>query len=74
MTCNVGGVERPIRMILGLALVAIAVFAALPIGWMIAFYVIGGVMLVTGAIGFCPAWSVMGINTCAIMTTKKKAA
>jgi hypothetical protein len=74
MTCNVGGVERPIRIILGLALVAIAAFAALPIGWMIAFYVIGGVMLVTGAIGFCPAWSVMGINTCAITTTKKKAA
>lgn len=74
MTCNVGGVERSIRIIVGLALVAIAAFAALPTGWMIAFYVIGGVMLVTGAIGFCPAWSLMGINTCAITTTKKKAA
>ena len=42
MTCNVGGVERPIRMIVGLALLAIATFAALPTGWMIALYVIGG--------------------------------
>jgi hypothetical protein len=74
MTCNVGGVERPIRIILGLALVAIAAFGTLPIGWMIAFYVIGGVMLVTGAIGFCPAWSLIGINTCPVNTTRKKAA
>jgi hypothetical protein len=64
MTCNVGGVERPIRMIVGLALLAMATFGALPTGWMIAFYVIGGVALVTGAIGFCPAWSLMGMNTC----------
>lgn len=74
MTCNVGGVERPIRIILGLALVAIAAFGTWPIGWMIAFYVIGGVMLVTGAIGFCPAWSLIGINTCPVNTTRKKAA
>lgn len=52
MTCNVGGVERPIRIIVGLALLVIATFAALPMGWMIAFYVIGGVALMTGAIGF----------------------
>ena len=73
MTCNVGGVERAIRIIVGLALVAIAAFAALPTGWMVAFYVIGGVMLATGAIGFCPAWSLVGINTCAITTTKRAA-
>ena len=64
MTCNVGGVERPIRMIVGLALLAIATFAALPTGWMIALYVIGGVALVTGAIRFCPAWALFGMNTC----------
>jgi hypothetical protein len=51
-------------MIVGLALLAMATFAALPTGWMVAFYVIGGVALVTGAIGFCPAWRLMGINTC----------
>jgi hypothetical protein len=74
MTCNVGGVERPIRIILGLAILAIAAFASLPTGWMVAFYVIGGVALVTGAVGFCPAWRLMGINTCPVNTTRKKAA
>lgn len=71
MTCNVGGVERPIRMIVGLALLAMATFGALPMGWMIAFYVIGGVALVTGAIGFCPAWRLMGINTCEATNVKR---
>ena len=74
MTCNVGGIERTIRMIAGLAFLAIATFAALPLGWMIAFYVIGAVALVTGAIGFCPAWRLIGINTCEVRTTRKKAA
>jgi len=74
MTCNVGGVERPIRIILGLALVAIAAFAALPVAWTIAFYVVGAVALVTGAIGSCPVWSLMGINTCEANTTRKKVA
>ena len=64
MTCNVGDIERPTGIIVGLALLAIATFAALPTGWMIALYVIGGVALVTGAIGFCPAWALFGMNTC----------
>ena len=74
MTCNVGGVERPIRIIVGLALLAIASFAALPMAWTIAFYVLGTVALVAGAIGSCPVWSLMGINTGELNTTRKKAA
>jgi hypothetical protein len=74
MTCNVGGIERPIRMIVGFAVLAIATLAALPAGLMIALYVIGAVAVVTGAIGFCPAWALLGINTCAVKTTRKKAA
>jgi hypothetical protein len=41
MTCNVGDIERPTGIIVGLALLAIAIFVALPSGWMIAFYAIG---------------------------------
>jgi hypothetical protein len=74
MTCNVGGVERPIRIIIGLTLLAIATFAALPRGWTVAMYVLGTIALVTGAIGFCPAWSLMGINTCTVDTRKRRAA
>ncbi|MGH7146300.1 MAG: YgaP family membrane protein [Nitrospiraceae bacterium] len=64
MTCNVGGTERSIRIVLGLVLIAVGAFAGLPEAGMIAAYVVGAVALVTGAIGFCPAWSLFGVNTC----------
>ncbi|TAJ34978.1 MAG: DUF2892 domain-containing protein [Nitrospirae bacterium] len=64
MTCNVGGIERPIRIGLGLILLGVGAFAGLPPLATAAAYVVGGVALVTGAIGFCPAWSLLGINTC----------
>lgn len=64
MTCNVGGVERPIRIVVGIALLGIGGFAGLPpVGTGIAL-VFGTVMLITGVIGFCPAWTLLGINTC----------
>lgn len=64
MTCNVGGIERSIRIVLGILLIGIGAFAGLPpvgVGIMLG---LGTIALVTGAIGFCPAWSVLGINTC----------
>lgn len=71
MTCNVGGIERPIRIGLGLVLLGIGAFADLPpIATAIA-YVIGTVALVTGAIGFCPAWTLLGINTCPTKPSSK---
>ncbi len=64
MTCNVGGVERPIRIVVGIALLGIGAFTGLPpVGTGIMF-VLGTIALVTGAIGFCPAWTLLGINTC----------
>lgn len=64
MRCNVGGIERTIRILVGLALIAVAYFAGLP-GWGVGVaYVVGFVALATGAVGFCPAWKLFGINTC----------
>jgi len=64
MTCNVGGIERPIRIVVGIVALGIGAFAGLsPVGAGVAF-VVGTIALVTGAIGFCPLWTLMGINTC----------
>lgn len=64
MTCNVGGIERPIRIVVGVLALGIGAFAGLPpVGAGIAF-VVGTIALVTGAIGFCPLWTLLGINTC----------
>jgi hypothetical protein len=71
MTCNVGGIERPIRIVLGILLIGIGVFAALPPVGMGIILGVGTIALVTGAIGFCPAWSLFGINTCPMNQGKR---
>ena len=59
MKANVGGVDRVIRIVGGLALIAWALFGNGPVwAW------IGVVPLATALINFCPAWSLLGINTC----------
>ena len=64
MTCNVGGIELPIRIVVGILLIGIGAFAGLPaLGTGIAL-TLGAVALVTGAIGVCPLWTLFGINTC----------
>jgi len=59
MKANEGTVDRILRVILGLALISI-VFAGpkTPWGW------IGVVPLVTGLVGMCPLYAILGINTC----------
>ena len=64
MSCNVGGIERSIRIVLGLILVAIGSLAELPVAGMAIALVLGAIALVTGVIGFCPAWALLGLNTC----------
>jgi hypothetical protein len=71
MTCNVGGIERPIRIVLGILLIGIGAFVGLPpIGTGI-MLVAGTIALVTGAIGFCPAWALFGINSCPVSSGKR---
>jgi hypothetical protein len=55
---NAGNLDRALRVIIGLALVAWAVFGGPVWAW------IGVVPLLTGAIGSCPAYSIFGISTC----------
>ena len=71
MACNVGGIERPVRIVLGVLLIGIGAFAGLPpVGTGIAL-AMGTIALVTGAIGFCPVWTLLGINTRPLNAGKK---
>jgi hypothetical protein len=71
MTCNVGGAERGIRIVIGIALIAAGALAGLPEAGTYAAYVVGAVALVTGAVGSCPAWTLLGINTCPTQDVKR---
>jgi hypothetical protein len=58
MSKNVGGIDRIVRIVIGLALIVATLMGALPVwGW------IGVVPLVTGLISFCPLYSIIGVKT-----------
>lgn len=63
MTANVGGIDKILRIVVGLALIAFALFAPATIGWKWIGW-IGVVPLATALLGFCPAYAILGINTC----------
>jgi hypothetical protein len=52
-------------------LIAAGALAGLPEMGMYAAYVVGAVALVTGAVGYCPAWQLFGINTCPTQDVKR---
>ena len=58
MSCNVGRIDRIIRILAGLALIAWALTGGPVWAW------IGVVPLATGVFKFCPAYSLIGMNTC----------
>ncbi|WP_144905317.1 YgaP family membrane protein [Novosphingobium taihuense] len=56
---NVGGIDRILRIVLGLVLITLVfVGPQTPLGW------IGIVPLATGLLRTCPLYSLLGMNTC----------
>ncbi|MCP3969071.1 MAG: DUF2892 domain-containing protein [Rhodobacteraceae bacterium] len=59
---NVGGLDRALRIIAGLALLAgFFMMPDAPYRW---FLLIGIVPLATGLMGSCPAYGIFGLSTC----------
>jgi hypothetical protein len=59
MTKNEGNLDRAARVVGGIALIALAATGTVGVwGW------IGIVPLATGALGWCPLYTVLGFNTC----------
>ncbi|AVM73542.1 YgaP family membrane protein [Magnetospirillum gryphiswaldense] len=59
MNKNVGGIDRILRIVVGLVLIALAVTGTVGL-----WGYIGVVPLLTGLIGWCPAYLPLGIKTC----------
>ena len=65
MKANEGGADRAIRIIAGLVLIALVfVGPQSPWGW------IGVIPLATGLVGWCPAYTIFGFNTCKTKSTE----
>ena len=59
MKTNEGTVDRLLRVVAGLALIGLAATGTVGM-----WGYLGVVPLLTGAIGWCPLYTVLGINTC----------
>ena len=65
MKVNEGGVDRILRVIVGIVLIAGA-YLYLDGTWAWVAGVVGAIAFLTGAIGICPAYAIMGFNTCPV--------
>lgn len=65
MKANVGRIDKILRIAVGAVLIVVAALGMAP--WWVG--VIGIVPLATGLLGWCPAYSLFGMNTC---PTKEK--
>lgn len=61
MTTNEGSLDRTIRILVGIALLSLTL-----VGPRTMLGLVGIVPLLTGIVGFCPAYRVLGISTCPV--------
>ncbi len=61
MKRNEGNLDRILRVIVGLALVSLVFW-----GPQTAFGWVGLILIVTGVVGMCPIYSILGVNTCGL--------
>ena len=65
MKMNVGGIDRVLRILLGLLLIGLTLAGVIGVwGW------IGVLPLATGVLRTCPAYSLLGLNTCPVTGSK----
>ena len=69
MTANVGTIDRVLRIVIGLALIAAALGLYGPAyqsvwGW------IGLIPLATAVLSWCPAYTIFGIRTCKVAAAR----
>ncbi|MFN3642379.1 MAG: DUF2892 domain-containing protein [Gemmobacter sp.] len=65
---NVGGIDRILRIVVGLALIAGFFLNPSSSPWTY-LYLVGIVPLATGLFSTCPLYSILGISTCPMKRT-----
>ncbi|MFP4466563.1 MAG: DUF2892 domain-containing protein [Candidatus Goldiibacteriota bacterium] len=64
MKKNVGEKDKRIRMVSGAVMIAGGFLVS---GWIAAaLWVLGAVLIITGGMGFCGLYALLGINTCPV--------
>ncbi len=60
---NESGIDRIIRAVVGIVLIALAASSVVTGALGSIFWVVGAVLLLTGIIGFCPLYALLKIRT-----------
>ena len=63
MKANVGGVDKILRIVVGLGVLSLIFVLEGNARW---WGLVGLVPLLTGLVNFCPLYSLIGVNTCAV--------
>jgi hypothetical protein len=63
MKVNVGGLDRVLRIVAGIVLLALTAMGTIGL-----WGLVGIVLLATGLFRFCPAYSIFGLSTCPLKT------
>jgi hypothetical protein len=61
MKANEGAIDRVLRVLVGAGILSLAF-----IGPQTPWAYLGVIPLLTGLVGFCPLYAVLGINTCGV--------
>lgn len=63
MNANVGGIDRGLRIVAGVALLSLVYLLEGPARW---WGLVGLVPLFTGLVRWCPAYTLLGVDTCPV--------
>ncbi|BFM09714.1 YgaP family membrane protein [Halioxenophilus aromaticivorans] len=63
---NVGEQDKKVRFTFGVVALLIGLFIAGAIWLKVVLFVVAGAAIGTALLNFCPAYKLLGINTCAI--------
>jgi len=69
MKKNMGNADRMIRLSIVIAIVALSYFNIIEGTLANLLLALAGIFLVTGLLGYCPAYSAFGIKTCSFKKT-----
>lgn len=61
MHANVGTIDRALRILVGVALIALAATGKIGV-----WGYVGVIPVLTGLFSFCPAYALLGLNTCGL--------
>jgi len=64
MKSNVGGIDRIVRILGGIALLLVGLLAGLTSPWNYVAMAAGGIFALTGLMKFCLLYTILGINSC----------